>query len=63
MGKLGISIKEAEFKQQSSAALRYCPMLLTNPLLSKAESPPRPGFCVSEMFLTAIQKAQTTARR
>lgn len=63
MGKLGISIKEAEFKHQSGAERGYCPVLLTNPLLSNAESPPRPGFCASEMFLTAIQKAQTTARR
>lgn len=55
--KLGISVKEAEFKNQSSAELRYCPVFLTNPLLNNAGSPARPGFCVGKMLLTAIQKA------
>lgn len=38
-------------------------MILTNPPLNNPDSPARLGFCVGEMFLTAIQKVQTTARR
>lgn len=60
--KLDMSVQEAECKNESSAELRYCLMLLMNPHLDNAENPARPGFCIGETFLTAMQKVQTTAR-
>lgn len=62
IGKLDMSVQEAECKNKSSAELRYSLVLLTNPHLDNAENPARQGFYIGETFLTTMQKVQTTAR-